>query len=338
MHQPLQSFPNIQEKRKPGKPESGQALDSPSAGLLCFAATRPTLATSESKMTQLFVMDKKPKRRFLVGTGAQVSVTPPSWADKVSGAIGPNLQAANGSSIATYGCRVLHPNAVSLGINYTAMAAAQTSSVDVQAYNTVLSNLQITSTKLNDQGSKLLCNISTCPARPIVPPDFRHPISEAVHNLSYPWVKATVKLVSEKFVWHGLRQKRFSHINIHIVGLLPEFCGYRYLITIIDRNTRWPEAIPISNIKTAECVQTLVGGWISRFGIPEDLSSDCISQFLLWTEIAKRLRVKVHRTTAFHPQANGMIERFHRMLKAALKARLTGNNWVEELPCCTLWT
>ncbi|GFO11983.1 Pol polyprotein [Plakobranchus ocellatus] len=59
-------------------------------------------------MTQLFVTDEKSKRRFLVDTGAQVSVTPASWADKVSGATGPNLQAAKGSSIATYGSRVVH--------------------------------------------------------------------------------------------------------------------------------------------------------------------------------------------------------------------------------------
>ncbi|GFN74328.1 Pol polyprotein [Plakobranchus ocellatus] len=59
-------------------------------------------------MTQLFVTDEKSKRRFLVDTGAQVSVTPASWADKVSGATGPKLKAANGSSIATYGSRVVH--------------------------------------------------------------------------------------------------------------------------------------------------------------------------------------------------------------------------------------
>ncbi|GFR70808.1 Pol polyprotein [Elysia marginata] len=89
-------------------------------------------------------------------------------------------------------------------------------------------------------------------------------------------------------------EKRFSHINIDIVGPLPESCGQRYLITIIDRNTRWPEAIPIPNITTAECVQALVGGWISHFGIPEDISSDRGSQFTsaLWTEIAKRIGVK----------------------------------------------
>ncbi|GFN84857.1 Pol polyprotein [Plakobranchus ocellatus] len=93
---------------------------------------------------------------------------------------------------------VTDTNAVSLGIDYTAMAAAQTSSADVQAYNTALTNLQITSTKLNNHGPELLCDISPGRARPIVPPDFRRSVFEAVHNLSHSGVKATVKL-SEKF-------------------------------------------------------------------------------------------------------------------------------------------
>lgn len=257
-------------------------------------------------------------------------------------------------------------NAVSLGIDYTAMAAAQHSSADIQANKTALTTLQIIKTKLSDQGPELLCDVSTGRPRPIVPPDFRRAVFEAIHNLSHPGVKATVKLVAERFVWHGLRRqigtwvkechecqaskiqkhnrapletftvpdKRFSHINIDIVGPLPESRGHRYLLTIIDRNTRWPEAIPIPNITTAECVHALVGGWISRFGVPGDMSSDRGSQFTsaLWAETAKRLGVRLHRTTAFHPQANGMIERFHRTLKAALMARLNGPNWFEELP------
>ena len=56
-------------------------------------------------------------------------------------------------------------NAVSLGIDYPAMDMAQTSSADVQAYNTALTNLQITSTKLQDKRSELLCDISTGQAR-----------------------------------------------------------------------------------------------------------------------------------------------------------------------------
>ncbi|KAK3789715.1 hypothetical protein RRG08_036008 [Elysia crispata] len=86
------------------------------------------------------------------------------------------------------------------------------------------------------------------------------------------------------------------------------------------------EAIPLRGITTPECVHALITGWIARFGVPGDISSNRGSQFTssLWSEIAARLGVKLH-------QANGMIERFHRTFMTALKARLTGPNWVEEL-------
>ena len=129
-------------------------------------------------------------------------------------------------------------------------------------------------------------------------------------------------------------EKRFSHINIDIIGLLPIFSGFTYLLTIVDRNTRWPEAIPLRGITTPKRVHALITGWIACFGVPGDISSDRGSQFtsLLWSEIAACLKVKLHHTSAYHPQENEMIERFHRTLKTALKACLTAPKWVEELP------
>ena len=175
-----------------------------------------------------------------------------------------------------------------------------------------------------------------------------------------------MKLISEKFVWHGMRKqvsswvkqchhcqsskvhehtkspleefpvpaKKFSHINVDIVGPLPFSSRFTYLLTIIDRNTRWPEAIPLRGITSSECAQALISGWIARFGVTGDISSDRGSQFTssLWNDLSHRLGVKLHHTSAYRPQANGMIERFHRSLKTALKTRLTGLNWVEELP------
>ena len=48
--------------------------------------------------------------------------------------------------------------------------------------------------------------------------------------------------------------------------------------------------------------------------------------------VAKLLGTQVPHTTAYHHQANGLVKRFHRHLKSALHARLTGPNWTNELP------
>ena len=64
------------------------------------------------------------------------------------------------------------------------------------------------------------------------------------------------------------------------------------------------------------------------------MSSDRGRQFTsqIWSELAKMLGIQLHFTTAYHRQANGIVERFHRHLKAALRARLTGPDWTDELP------
>lgn len=82
------------------------------------------------------------------------------------------------------------------------------------------------------------------------------------------------------------------------------------------------------------CADTLVAGWISRFGVPDIITSDRGVQFTsdVWRVLTSRLGIRHVTTTAFHPQANGMIERSHRQLKDALRARLAGTDWPEHLP------
>lgn len=259
-------------------------------------------------------------------------------------------------------------NNVSLGIDYAEMAKAQSSDEDVQTCRTALTGLNIVPLPLSDTNPDLtiLCDISTGRARPVVPHKHRRQVFDIIHNLSHPGIRSTRRLIAEKFVWHGLSkqvnqwtkeclqcqvskiqthtraplgsftvpEKRFSHIHIDIVGPLPQSGGFSYLLTIIDRSTRWPEAIPLKDISSSECAKSLISCWISRFGVPLDITSDRGTQFTsaLWNNMAQQLNIKIHRTTSYHPASNGMVERFHRTLKTALKARLQGPNWIDELP------
>jgi hypothetical protein len=52
----------------------------------------------------------------------------------------------------------------------------------------------------------------------------------------------------------------------------------------------------------------------------------------LWAAVLQRLGVKHKMTTAFHPKANSLIERFHCRLKEGLKARAASADWAQHLP------
>ena len=119
-----------------------------------------------------------------------------------------------------------------------------------------------------------------------------------------------------------------------LVGPLPPSQGFKYLFTIVDRFTRWPEAIPLKTTDAKTCARALLYNWVARFGLPLHVTSDRGPQFTskLWSTVSRLLGIKLHHTTAYHPQANGLVERFHRHLKSSLRARLTGSNWMDALP------
>ena len=118
------------------------------------------------------------------------------------------------------------------------------------------------------------------------------------------------------------------------VGPLPPSQGFTHLFTIVDRFTRWPEAIPLTSTDTKSCARALLSHWIARFGLPQHITSDRGPQFTsqLWSSVSELYGSKVQQTTAYHPQANGLVERFHRHLKSSLKSRLRDANWSDELP------
>ena len=128
--------------------------------------------------------------------------------------------------------------------------------------------------------------------------------------------------------------RRSAHVHVDLVGPLHSSHGFTYLFTCINRSTRWPEAIPLTGVSVAEYASSMFHRWISRFGIPAVITSDRGAQFTssLWSTICSLLKIKQMTTTAFHPQSNDMVERFHRQFKNSLLARLASSNWFEHLP------
>ena len=116
---------------------------------------------------------------------------------------------------------------------------------------------------------------------------------------------------------------RFDHLHLDLIGPLPSSQGCRYLLTHVDRFTRWAEVTPITNSSAETVAQAFLAAWISRFGVPSLITTERGAQFesALWKNLMQLLGSKCIRTTAYHPSANRQVERFHRYLKVALKTK-----------------
>ena len=261
-------------------------------------------------------------------------------------------------------------NAVSIDlVDLPGLAEQQSSDVELQ---TVKENLK--SFKIGDK--ELLCDVSTPYPRPYVPKVSRNRICETMHNISHPSIKTTVKLIKSRYYWPSMDKEirlwtrncvncqrskihrhtktptvhfdlpssRFETIHIDIVGPLPtaipKNATYprpeRYLLTMIDRTTKWLEATPMVDITSQTVASAFYNTWISKFGVPLHVITDRGSQFEseLFRELAELVGFHRLRTTAYHPECNGEIERQHRTLKTAIIARK--ENWIDALPSVLL--
>ncbi|GBN42741.1 hypothetical protein AVEN_245681-1 [Araneus ventricosus] len=95
--------------------------------------------------------------------------------------------------------------------------------------------------------------------------------------------------------------------------------------------------MPLTDIRAETVAQALYSGWISRFGVPQRISTDRGAQFTsdVFHSLAKTFGIRLSHTAAYHPQANGAIERWHRTLKAAVMCH-TSVHWVSALPAVLL--
>ena len=81
--------------------------------------------------------------------------------------------------------------------------------------------------------------------------------------------------------------RRFGSVHVDLVGPLPESNGHSYLFTIVDRHTRWAEAIPMPDASAKSCVSAFMHGFVRPHGIPDDFTSDRGAVFTgqLWRDL-----------------------------------------------------
>ena len=187
-------------------------------------------------------------------------------------------------------------------LDFVAVAQAQ-QIPEIQTYHTAIAGLQLEDVPVGPDKVCLLCDVSLKLPRPVVPPSWRWKVFVIIHGLSHPSIRTTRQLMRQKYVWHRLHKD---------VGLF----------------TRWPEAIPMPDATVKTCARAFLFNWVARFGVPANISTDRGPQFTarLWDTLVHLLGVRLHRTCAYHPQANGLVERFHRHLKSALMERLKDTN------------
>ena len=262
-------------------------------------------------------------------------------------------------------------SAVSIGLDIDELAVAQSTDSETSSLRSSNSELQLRDCPIPESSKSVLCDFTLGRPRPFVPASLRKKIFLTIHSIGHPSITSTKRLIADRYVWPGLAKdvtlwtracldcqaskvnrhtkapitampnpkRRFSCIHLDIVGPLPVSSGFRYLLTIIDRASRWPEAFPMIDCTARDCAQAFLQGWISRFGVPEHITSDRGPQFKsqFWTSLNELMGIKLHHTTAYHPISNGVIERTHRHLKSVLMARLGASpSWFQQLPWALL--
>jgi hypothetical protein len=192
----------------------------------------------------------------------------------------------------------------------------------------------------------------------VVPQNLRESVLVAAHDGifgGHMGVKSTFKRITPHFYWPGywqdvqkycktcdtcqkMSQKGrvqpvplqnlpvidtpFARVGIDLIGPITPTSsqGHRYVLTLVDFATRYPEAIPLKTIDTEAVTEALMQIF-SRLGIPSEILSDQGTQFKseLFQSVMKLLSVNQSFSTPYHAQTNGLVERFNGTLKSMIK-------------------
>ncbi len=207
----------------------------------------------------------------------------------------------------------------------------------------------------------------------ILPSDYRPQVLQLAHEhplSGHLGVNKTYKRISRYFFWPGLKSsvsrfckcchvcqmvgkpnqtipsaplhpipvvgEPFERLILDCVGPLPKSkSGHQYVLTLMCAATRFPEAVPLRTLKAQAIVKEIVK-FCSTFGLPKVIQTDRGTNFTskMFSQVLKELGVDHQLSSAYHPESQGALERFHQTFKTMLRAYCISPNrdWVEGLP------
>ena len=128
----------------------------------------------------------------------------------------------------------------------------------------------------------------------------------------------------------------FDRIGVDVIQFPKTSRGNQYAVVFVDYLTKWPEVFAVPDQSAATIARLLVEEIVSRHGVPSEILSDRGRAFLsgLMQEVQHLLGFKKVNTTAYHPQTDGLVERYNRTLTAMLAKTVEkrGLEWDERLP------
>ena len=257
-------------------------------------------------------------------------------------------------------------DSVSILVNEDKIAAAQKDDVEIQdALKSGLRDHEIKAIRIRKE-LNMICSVFKGKNRPLIPKELRFPLFKQVHGHAHLGWKKMLITMRTRYFWTDMTKDirnwcktclpcqkgkitrhtkseigtfpdtdRFEHVHIDLV-VMKLSRNFRYVCSMIDRATGWLEAVPLENMTAETVVKAFYETWITRYGSPLKLTSDRGSQFIsaLFTELFELTGTDHIKTTSYHPQANGKIERALKVLKCALNCQ--GRDWVAALPSVLL--
>ena len=207
----------------------------------------------------------------------------------------------------------------------------------------------------------------------VVPTDYRRHVLELAHDHPWSGhlgITKTYDRILKHFFWPGLKAavtsycktcstcqvtgkpnqvvppaplcpipavgEPFEHVIVDCVGPLPKTkSGNQFLLTIMCLATRFPEAIPLRKI-TALTVTKALTKFFTTFGLPKICQTDRGTNFMskVFKQTLQSLGITHVVSSAYHPESQGALERWHQTLKSMLRKYCleTEKSWDEGLP------